>query len=105
MRPFPRFASALAVFLFLAPSTSAAAFCRALPKWAEAPCSLGFRLTSGWFGENSRKKEKNQVGGRRDGVENIWLPEGPGMDPDGRRSPPPPPAPATAPPGPESDTH
>jgi hypothetical protein len=83
----------LVVSLALALPASAAPFCSGLPKWAEAPCFLGFEWVSGWWGD--------ELGGE---VEPIWLPEGGFVDPNGRQPPPPLPATATAPADPESDT-
>jgi hypothetical protein len=84
----------LVVSLALALPASAAPFCSGLPKWAEAPCFLGFEWVSGWW-------EPELAGG----VNPIWLPAGGAVDPNGGPSPVPPPAPATAPTDPELDTH
>lgn len=100
MRPFSRLALPLVVSLGLAAPASAAPFCAGLPKWANQPCSAAMAWLAPWFGGDELE------GRSPPGLSAEWLPEGLGMDPDGRRTPPPPapPAPAVAPTGPQSDT-
>lgn len=92
MRLFSRLTLPLVVSLGLAAPASAAPFCAGLPEWAKEPCSAAIGWLAPWFVGDERR------GGSSPGWSAEWLPEGPGVDPNGRREPPPtPPAPAVAP--------